>query len=160
MPGGYRNNQKNTGQRNNAGRSNNAENSSFPDNYLKGGYYKDEKKEILRKEYIVEYPRKLAWIFENDGGRDANKRSQLRKFYEYSLRVEKSIFYSENNFEKYEADINQLLPAVTYAKTRKVVSSKFVEFIDKNLKCIHDQKDFKAFIRHFEAILAFSKKDN
>lgn len=132
---------------------------ALPAGYLQGGYYKDEKKHILKKEYIVDYSKEIAEMLESDGGRDANRRSQIRKFYEYVLRVERKLGLSGNDYAAVEADLLELLPHVTYAASRRVVSNIFIKFIEKNVTAVHDDKDLKAFVKHFEAVIAFTKKD-
>ena len=154
------NNNGNYGKQRNWQNNNSLPAAELPEGYLNGGYYADKEKKELKKEYIVKYSKHIAKSLDDEGGRDINKRSQLRKFYEYVIRVEKSVFYSEHNFERYEADLWELLPHVEYAKSRKVVSDIFVKFIKKNLDNIHDEKDLKAFSRHFESIVAYTKKDN
>lgn len=132
---------------------------ALPEGYLQGGYYSDPEKAKLKKEYIVEYPKALANAFELDGGRDTNKRSQIRKFYEYLLRVDRQMRLQDNNFSLIEANLAELLPHVTYAGKRRVVSNLFIKFIEANLAAVHDEKDMRAFVKHFEAVVAFTKKD-
>lgn len=134
---------------------------ALPEGYLQGGYYSDSKKTKLKREYIVEYPKDLANAFWLDGGKDTNKRSQIRKFYEYLLRVERKMHLQDNAFGSIEADLAELLPYVTYAGNRKnkVVSNLFILFIQKNIAALHDEKDVRAFVKHFEAVIAFTKRD-
>ena len=49
----------------------------------------------------------------------------------------------------------RLMPFVEYAQSRKRVSPLFVEFIGKNLQAMKDQRDFYAFLKHFEALIAY-----
>ncbi len=132
---------------------------ALPVGYLQGGYYSDPGKIRLKKEYIVDYPREIADALDRDGGRDANKRTQIRKFYEYLLRVERKMSLAGNDFSVVEADIAGLLPHVSYAGKRRLVSSLFVEFTEKNIAAVRDEKDMRAFVKHFEALVAFTKKD-
>lgn len=132
---------------------------TLPTGYLQGGYYNDTEKLKLKKEYIVDYPKDIANLLERDGGRDTNKRSQIRRFYEYLLRVESKMNLPNNDFSSIEADFMELVPHVTYAGQRRVVSKMFIEFIEKNAAAVHDEKDVRAFVKHFEAVIAFTKKD-
>lgn len=147
------------GDRKNFKENNRGELYRLPPGYLQNGYYSDGEKRKLKKEYIVDYPRKLADLFDKDGGKDTNKRSQIRKFYEYILRVETKMRLQGNDFSLIEADLSELMPYVSYAGQRRVVSKLFIDFIESNVKEIHDEKDLKAFTKHFEAIVAFTKKD-
>lgn len=132
---------------------------TLPEGYLDGGYYKDPGKEKLKKEYITGYPENIAKSLEHDGGRDANKRSQIRKFYEYLLRVDRKMHMKDNDYSTVEADLEALIPYVSYANKRKLVSALFQTYIKKNVESVHDEKDMRAFVKHFEALVAFTKKD-
>ena len=135
----------------------------LPAGYLAEGYYlvrNDEK--IMRKEYIIEFPEAIANTLSNreetKNGKK-NKRSQIRKFYEYSLRIQNVMKRKNGNFEMVEADLKWLVPAVKYAQTRDVVSDLFVRFVEKNIAAIHNKDDLKAFVKHFEAIVAYLPKE-
>lgn len=135
---------------------------TLSDDYLRdleGGYYSDSQKLKLKKEYIVKYPKDIANKLEEQGRNDANKRSQIRKFYEYLLRVENKMNLPKNDFSSIEADFMGLVPHVTYARQRSVITDIFVQFIEKNAAAVHDEKDLRAFVKHFEAVIAFTKKN-
>ena len=133
---------------------------SLPQNYLVGGYYHDDEKKKLKKEYIIDYSKNIAEALDREGGRERNKRSQIRKFYDYLLRTEQKLYLNQNDFLSIEADLAELEPYAFYAKTRGVVSEFFLSFIKENIKAIHDEKDIRAFVRHFEAVMAFTTKKN
>lgn len=145
------------------GRSNWNDNTSrpvFPKGYLEDGYYRQlDGEPVLRKAYIVGFPRELAKML-SSGSRNINKRSQIRKFYEYALRMQKSLQQNNGNFGKVEAELGRLAPHAAYAKSRRVVSDFFEEFIQRNLEAIHSAEDLNAFCKHFEAIIAYLPKDN
>ena len=148
-----------TGPGGGRGGNNRYETLTLPEGYLQGGYYSDTDKLKLKKKYIVEYPKDIANLLEKDGGRDTNKRSQIRRFYDYLLRVESKMNLPNNDFSSIEADFMELVPHVAYARTRSVVSEMFIQFINKNAEAVHDEKDLRAFVKHFEAVIAFTKKD-
>ena len=132
----------------------------LPEDYLKGGYYRQENGELtLDKKYIVGYPSDLADKLSNEGN-SLNKRSQIRKFYEYALRMQQALKQNDGNFSRIEAELHRLGPHAAYAKSRKVVSEFFEEFINQNLAAIHTADDLTAFCKHFEAIIAYLPKDN
>ena len=59
----------------------------LPNDYLSDGYFEPGQaggKPSLRREYIVGYPEEIARSLED---RDLNKSAQLRKFYEYAIRI-------------------------------------------------------------------------
>ncbi|MFG6395001.1 MAG: type III-A CRISPR-associated protein Csm2 [Lachnospiraceae bacterium] len=132
---------------------------ALPEGYLEGGYYSDPEKEKLKKEYITRYPENIAKSLEHDSSKEVNKRSQIRKFYEYLLRVERKMQLKGNDYSMAEADLEALVPYVSYANKRKLVSALFQTYIKKNVESVHDEKDMKAFVKHFEALVAFTKRD-
>lgn len=144
--------------RNNNRSGNNFENvEPIPGEYWTLPYYLDEEKKKIKKEFISEYPEKLAGNLGRQGGKDANKKTQVRKYYDYCIRVSQKLKRCDNDYSYVEADVEELLPKVQYAKSRKVVTDLFVDFIKKNIERIHDERDFRAFLKHFEAVIAFMK---
>lgn len=129
----------------------------LPQNYLEGGYYKDLEKSVLDENYIIKFSKDIANNLQNEG-RDKNKSSQVRKYYEYIARIKQHLKY-EKDFDKVISQIQRLSYFVNYAKTRGKVGNLFVSFIEKNLENIKDKEDFMAFAIHFEAIMAYLPKD-
>lgn len=136
----------------------------FPKGYLEDGYFDDDKKEELKIWYIVEFSKAIK-----DGlincGKDENKSTQLRKYYEFVVRIKDKIKYNSSSdinnnvrFEQILPEIHKLSYYANYAMTRGKVSKFFVDFIDKNINAIKDEKDFGAFATHFEAIIAYLPK--
>lgn len=129
---------------------------TFPKDYLKGGYFKDSSKKTLRCEYVVEYPKHIV---ENLKFKDKNKSSQLRKFYDYVIRIKDTIKYDTKTFDEVITEINKLDYYASYAETRGKVTKYFVDFIKENLKNINGKEDFLAFSTHFEAVIAYLPKE-
>ena len=132
----------------------------LPKGYLDGGYYRDEEKENLNPDYIITYAKNIAEALEAEGGNECNKRTQIRKFYEYLLRVRDKMDQKNGKFEYVEAELMELQPKANYACSRKVVSAIYVKFIEKNLEHVKDASDMWAFVKHFEAVIAYMKKGN
>lgn len=129
----------------------------LPEGYLNGGYYKDKEKSNMKEDYVVKFSKQIAECLSSEG-REKNKSTQLRKYYDYTIRIKNSLRY-ENNFDKVLPEIKRLSYFSEYAKTRGKVSNLFVDFINKNVEAINDTKDFLAFSIHFEAIIAYLPKD-
>lgn len=123
------------------------------------GYYKDSEKKKLDPGFIVKYAKDIAWNLDAEGGSNMNKRTQIRKYYDYLLRVSKKLEHYGMDYSYVAADVFELLPKAQYAVSRKVAGVLFAKFIDKNVTAIQDAEDFKAFQKHFEAIVAYMKKD-
>ena len=133
----------------------------FPEGYLEDledGYYKIVDGEYcLKPEFIVEYPRGIARYLEN---RNKNKLSQIWKFYDYARRIQDSLKQKGTPFEGVEAELNMLKPAAVYAASRDTVTYLFKDFIEKNVSQIKDMKDLEAFIKHFQALIAYLPRNN
>jgi len=128
-----------------------------PEGYL-NGYYDDQKKQILRKEYILSYAKDIKTKLELDGGYNKNKRSQIRKFYDYCIRIRQKLD-AKKDFAYVAADFANLDPMASMQKSRNVVSESFYDFIRMNVEAVQDERDFRAFVLHFQAIIAYMKKD-
>lgn len=137
----------------------------LPEGYLSDGYYKIvDGEKALRPEYIVEYSKEIAKKLskrEEWDGKSQNKRSQIRKFYEYVLGIQELLQRKNNNFRAVEAELKRLLPRVYYARNRSTstVSELFVNFIEENIRAVHNPEDLKAFAKHFESIIAYLPKE-
>ena len=92
-------------------------------------------------------------------GTPQNKRSQIRKFYEYVLRIQGLLRRKNNNFGAVEAELKRLIPYVDYAVSRGTVSELFQKFINKNIMAIHNVEGLNAFVKHFESIVAYLPKE-
>ena len=137
----------------------------LPEGYLSGGYFKsvgDER--VLKPEYIVKYSKEIAdklnsWQEWDKANSPQNKRSQIRKFYEYVLGIQGLLQRKNNNFAVIEAELNRLIPFVNYAQSRSTVSELFKKFIEENIKAVHGTEDLNAFVKHFESIVAYLPKE-
>lgn len=139
------------------GRSGNGNASqNLPDGYLARGYYEDADKKILRMEYIIDYPKEIV----DQLKMEKNKSSQLRKYYEFVIRIKDRLRQTNVSYDEMKSAIASLIPYTEYARTRGKVSDYFRKFIGKNVNSIHDEKDFMAFAKHFEAIIANLPKEN
>lgn len=129
----------------------------LPEGYLHGGYFESGQageKPSLRREYIVGYPEEIAKSLED---RELNKSAQLRKFYDYAIRV-RDMLGRGISFREAESDFCRLLVFADYARSRSRVSALFVDFIQQNVESVKNEQDFYAFLKHFEAVIAHLKK--
>ena len=162
------NDNRNYGNRMGGGRNSfgsNYQKGLLPKGYLSGGYFETIKGEnALKPEYIVEYSKEIAkkladrneWEKSNT---PQNKRSQIRKFYEYVLRIQGLLRRKNDNFGAVEAELKRLIPYVDYAVSRGTVSELFQNFINDNMMAIHNVEDLNAFVKHFESIVAYLPKE-
>lgn len=129
----------------------------LPDRYLEDGYFKpiaEGGRPALRREFIIEYPEKIAKALDD---REKNKSTQLRKFYDYCIRI-RDMLDRGQSFGEVESDFCRLAAFAKYAESRSKVSGLFVDFIQKNVETVQSKEDFYAFLKHFEAVIAYIKK--
>ena len=129
----------------------------LPEGYLSSGYFepgREGEKPSLRRDYIVGHPEDIAEGLED---RERNKSTQLRKFYDYAIRI-RDMLGRGISFREAESDFCRLLVFADYAKSRSRVSALFVEFIKRNVDVVKNEQDFYAFLKHFEAVIAHLKK--
>lgn len=130
---------------------------ALPAGYLEDGYFEpiaQGGRPALRREFIIGYPEEIAKALDD---REKNKSTQLRKFYDYCIRIQ-SLLERGQPFGEVESDFCRLSAFVNYAENRGKVSGLFVEFIQKNVSRIHSKEEFYAFLKHFEAVIAHIKK--
>jgi len=117
-------------------------------------YYTDQAKKNLDSALLES--RSAEWA--KDFG-EALKSSQLRRFYDDLKAIERKIMMGnqEENFERDRSLIALFKAKSVYAEKRKVSPPSFTQFIFDHVASINDLKDFKAFLKVFEAVVAYHK---
>ena len=130
------------------------------DGYVSTPYYSIDSggNRVPEKKFIGEYARKIADEITKASKQEQNKSTQIRKFFDYARRVESAGKSGNITEEEAITEIERLDPFVNYAKERDTVSPLFQEFISTNLKKIHNIDDLTFFVKHFEAVVGYSKK--
>lgn len=125
---------------------------------LEEGYYKNvDGKDCLKPDFIVKYPKKIAKGLED---RNKNKLSQIWKFYEHAKRIQDNLKHQGMPFTVLEAELDMMLPIVESAFNRSMVTSVFKDFIDENVSKVKNMEDLDAFIKHFQALIAYLPREN
>lgn len=125
---------------------------------LRKGYFEFiNNKKCLKPKFIVEYPESIA---NNLWDKKKNKLSQIWKFYDHARRIQDSLKQKDESLDILRAELNELKPAVVYACTRDTVTEVFKKFITENVSQIKDRDDLDAFIKHFQALIAYLPRDN
>jgi CRISPR-associated protein Csm2 len=126
-------------------------------------YHTDEGKKRLNPELVDEQAQDWARKFAD------LKSAQMRRFYDEFKAIERKILGGRDlqeqqaNFERDLALIMMFKAKAVYAEKRKVSPRAFTEFIFNHMASIKDLRDFQAFIKVFEAVVAFHRfyaKDN
>lgn len=133
---------------------------TLPIEYLQDGYFendseKDGKK--LKREFILDYAKDLSEKF---AFKNKMKKYNLRKFYNYCIQLKVKMNARGGKIEYILEDIAKLVPLSFQAvnKSPSIAPQIFAEFFEKNVNAIKTEDDFKAFLKHFEAIVAYFEK--
>lgn len=125
-------------------------NEGLPPQYLeelKKGYFDDNN--CLREEFLTEMASDVAKSFGTK-----LKNHQLRRFYGH-IKAADNRLKMTGDWPCVNLDVKKLSSLVAEAKGKDKVPDSFYKFIDANIKKIHNQKDFEAFVEHFQAIVAY-----
>ncbi len=124
-------------------------------------YFLDEEKKQLDDRLLDEKARQWAQSFAE--ARRPLKTTQMRRFYDDLKAIQRKILLGkdqserEANFKRDKALITMFKAKAVYAQKREVSPPEFTQFIFDHLASIKDLKDFNAFLKVFEAVVAFHK---
>lgn len=131
---------------------------TLPQNYLEGGYFdfieqNGKKVPKLKKTLVLDTASEIAKSFGKV--KPSLKKTQLRKFYDYSVNMLEKLRLC-NNYDLIETDVFKLVQFAADARSRDNIPKIFYDFIEKNIKNIKNENDFKkGFIEHFQAVVAY-----
>jgi CRISPR-associated protein Csm2 len=114
---------------------------------LEKGYF--DNNGCLREEFLTEMASEVAKSFGTK-----LKNHQLRRFYGH-IKAADNRLKMTGDWQCVNLDVKKLSSFVAEAKGKDKVPDSFYRFIEANIKTIHNQKDFEAFVEHFQAIVAY-----
>jgi len=127
---------------------------------MKIDLWKDPKKKVVEPNLFSgaaeELARKLA--DDNKSNKKANKRTQIRKFYDevLSLDAEAQANPDETRWQVILPQLHLLIAKAAYAKGRELVSDNFLTFIKDTINGqVKTPDDLKIFATFFEAFMGF-----
>ncbi|QCQ23221.1 type III-A CRISPR-associated protein Csm2 [Desulfoglaeba alkanexedens] len=121
-------------------------------------YFQDAEKKKLDPSLVDEKARDWARSFSS-----RLKSTQMRRFYDEFKAIERKILQGNNvqehqsNFERDLALIRLFKAKAVYAEKRNVAPRDFTQFIFDHMVSIQDVRDFQAFMKVFEAVVAFHR---
>lgn len=130
------------------------------------GYFVDAERKIIRSELLDAEAKKVAESFiklvddTRRGGMRVDTRNsltsaQLRRFYGDFKQLQKKV--GAQGFNRVKPLIKMVKSKAAYSanpQNRKIPDT-FRDFLMKNVDAINDEKDFEAFMLHFEAVVGF-----
>lgn len=121
-------------------------------------FYKDKEKRILNPKLFSETAMGWAEKIHESGGKNANKPSQLRKFFDEVLRLNSLAKSNPGDWDNILPYVNMLIAKAAYAEGRKKVTQEFVGLIKGCIDQVHEDKDLDVFANFFEAFIGFYRK--
>jgi CRISPR-associated protein Csm2 len=92
--------------------------------------------------------------------RKANKRTQIRRFYDEVLRLDSEAKARPEQWDNILPRLHMLTAKAAYARGRELVSENFVSFIRTSINQISHQDDLVVFANFFEAFMGFYRFRN
>lgn len=105
-----------------------------------------------------ELAKRLADDNKNSKGEKANRRTQLRKFYDEVLRLDSDAKARPDQWERILPLVHMLTAKAAYAMGRDFVSIRFLNFIEETVKQVQEPKDLSIFAMFFEAMMGFYRQ--
>ena len=110
----------------------------------------DEKALSLAESFVVRDPRSQRLVFKK-----TLSSAQLRRFFSEFRQLEKKVKVMD--FNKVKPLIKMVKSKASYAAnpSNPKIPVSFKNFLIKNIDEINEEKDFEAFMLHFEAVVGF-----
>lgn len=122
-------------------------------------FYRDRDKGILNPVLFADAAENWAKEVHEKGGRNANKRSQIRKFYDEVLRLNGIVKGSPDDWDHVFPFVNMLIAKAVYARGRKKITDEFVTLLKECTKQVTSPKDLEVFANFFEAFIGYYPQD-
>jgi len=112
----------------------------------------------IEAELFNEIANKTAKTISNTQSRNANKSTQIRKFYDELCMWEERVRLSPDKFAEHLPFIKMMNAKAAYANGRDLVDNNFNNLIEHCVKQVNTPQDLKTFKTFFEAFLGFLKR--
>lgn len=104
----------------------------------------------LKPEYVDFWADKLAILF----GSERLTKSQLRAFFNELKRLE-TLYRANRDFASIRIKLLSMKAQAHLREKRGNIGSSFREFIQRNVDKTTDPEKLEAFVKHFEAVVAY-----
>ncbi len=132
----------------------NSSGAKLPEGYLQGGYFEEKNgKKYIREEVFVSWAQNVSEALRSSGLLP----TAIRKFFT-KLRAIEHKYKVSRDFDLVIQDLHSFHRDVKYAESRNVATPLFTGFIEKNSSLAKsDPEHFKAFVEHFQSVIAYYK---
>lgn len=123
-------------------------------------FWKDSAKQLIDPTLFSKQAEALAVNIskEIEQNRNANKRTQIRKFYDEVVRLDMDAKAREDSWNDIVPLVHMLTAKAAYAKGRNLISDGFLNFIKQSVEQIMMPKDLSVFANFFEAFMGFYRQ--
>ncbi|HDD43809.1 MAG TPA: type III-A CRISPR-associated protein Csm2 [Candidatus Desulfofervidus auxilii] len=118
-------------------------------------FWRNKENKVINPDLFSEVANEWAREIKEEGKKDKNKISQIRKFYDEVLNLSERIKYERRDFQFYLPYVRMLKAKAYYALGRKHITEKFVRFIEACINEIETKEDFEVYKEFFEAFMGF-----
>jgi len=122
-------------------------------------FYKDRVKKEIDPKLFSEVAERCAEEIHKSGGKNSNKRTQLRKFYDAIIELNNRVKRNPDDWSNILALVNMVIAKVVYAKGRNnLVSDDFVKLMKNCIAQVEYPEDLDVFAHFFEAFMGFYRQ--
>jgi len=122
-------------------------------------FYKDRVKKEIDPKLFSEVAERCAEEIHKSGGKNSNKRTQLRKFYDEIIELNNRVKRNPDDWSNILALVNMVIAKVVYAKGRNnLVSDDFVKLMKNCIAQVEYPEDLDVFAHFFEAFMGFYRQ--
>lgn len=123
-------------------------------------FYKDKEKRTINPTLFSTIAENYASTVYKSGGRDVNRRSQLRKFYDEVLRLSTLVKTNPADWDNILPFVNMIIAKAVYAQGRNKVSPEFVSMLKESILQVKKKDDLEIFANFFEAFMGYYRQYN
>lgn len=120
--------------------------------------WKDRKEKLLDPELFSKtadaFAKKMAEDHKQSGKKE-NKRTQIRKFYDETVRLDMLTKSRSEEWVSIIPIVHMLTAKAAYALGRKLISENFMNFIKESVNQIEGPEDLNVFCNFFESFMGF-----
>lgn len=127
------------------------------DGYLAGGYFEvKNEKNYIKEDVFIKWAQDVSADLKQQG----MSPTAIRNFFN-KLRAVEYNYKSTKDFDRTRQDIYAFCRDVKYTENRGVTPLLFSSFIETNIaEAKKDAEHFKAFVEHFQSVIAYFKEKN
>lgn len=100
-----------------------------------------------------DYPEELAKLVAEN--RNANNRTQIRKFYDELVMWDDKVNLVEVEYGKYKVLLKMMKAKIAYSKGRKHIDDRFMLFFNKSMDQVDSAQKLRQFKLFFEAFMGY-----